>query len=163
MPGTVRWATAIPIAMRSSTRSPFTPLAKPLAAARVALVTTAAPYRPELGNQGAGAPYNAAAKFYEVYSGDSAADHDLRVSHVAVDQAHLSDDQNCWFPLPALRRAAARGPDRRAHGALPRRAHQPQPAPHPGGRRARTRAGAAARTARTPRSSCPTVPCATSP
>jgi D-proline reductase (dithiol) PrdB len=89
--------------------APFTPLAKPLAAARVALLTTAAPYRPELGDQGAGAPYNAAAKFYEVYSGDTATDHDLRVSHVAVDQVHLSDDQNCWFPLPALRRASARG------------------------------------------------------
>lgn len=31
------------------------------------------------------------------------------VSHVAVDRAHLVDDQNCWFPLPALRRAAAAG------------------------------------------------------
>jgi glycine/betaine/sarcosine/D-proline reductase family selenoprotein B len=88
---------------------PFAPLGRPLAKARVALLTTAAPYRPELGDQGAGAPYNAAAKFYEVYSGDTAVDHDLRVSHVAVDQAHLSDDANCWFPLPALRRAAERG------------------------------------------------------
>ena len=88
---------------------PFAPLGRRLAEARVALLTTAAPYRPGLGDQGPGAPYNAAAKFYEVYSGDSAVDHDLRVSHVAVDQAHLSDDANCWFPLPALRRAAARG------------------------------------------------------
>lgn len=97
--------------------APFAPLVKPLAFSRVALLTTAAPYRPELGNQGAGAPYNAAAKFYEVYSGDTAAEHDLRVSHVAVDQAHLSDDQNCWFPLPALRRAAAAG---RIGGLTPR-------------------------------------------
>ncbi|MBU1378930.1 MAG: glycine reductase [Alphaproteobacteria bacterium] len=89
--------------------APFTPLAKPLSACRVALLTTAAPYRADKGNQGAGAPYNAGAKFYEVYSGATAADHDLRVSHVAVDQAHLSDDQNCWFPLPALRRAAEAG------------------------------------------------------
>jgi D-proline reductase (dithiol) PrdB len=88
---------------------PFAPLGKPLARARVALLTTAAPYRPELGDQGAGAAYNAAAKFYEVYSGDTSMDHDLRVSHVAVDQAHLTDDANCWFPLPALRRAAERG------------------------------------------------------
>ena len=88
---------------------PFTRLGKPLAEARVALLTTAAPYRAELGDQGAGATYNAAAKFYEVYSGDTGGDHDLRVSHVAVDQAHLSDDANCWFPLPALRRAAAAG------------------------------------------------------
>jgi hypothetical protein len=88
---------------------PFTRLAKPLTEAKVALLTTAAPYRPELGDQGPGAPYNAAAKFFAVYSGDAGQDHDLRVSHVAVDQTHLSDDQNCWFPLPALRRAAARG------------------------------------------------------
>jgi D-proline reductase (dithiol) PrdB len=89
--------------------APFARLARPLAQATVALVTTAAPFRPELGPQGAGAPYNAAAKFHAVYSGDAAGAPDLRVSHVAVDRAELSDDQNCWFPLPALRRAAAAG------------------------------------------------------
>ncbi|MBL8556866.1 MAG: hypothetical protein JNL41_21520 [Phenylobacterium sp.] len=88
---------------------PFAPLGRRLGDATVALLTTAAPYRPELGAQGADAPYNAAAKFYDVWSGDAAAEHDLRVSHVAVDRAHLSDDQNCWFPAPALRRAAAAG------------------------------------------------------
>ena len=88
---------------------PFTPLGKSLAQARVALLTTAAPYQPGLGDQGPGAAYNAAAKFYEVWSGDVAGEHDLRVSHVAVDQTQLSDDQNCWFPLPALRRAVAAG------------------------------------------------------
>lgn len=88
---------------------PFAPLRKPLAESRIALLTTAAPYQPDKGDQGAGAPYNAAAKFYEVYSGDTARDHDLRVSHVAVDRAHLSDDPNCWFPLPALRRAVGDG------------------------------------------------------
>ena len=98
---------------------PFTTLARPLSKARVALVTTAAPYRSELGDQGSGAPYNAAAKFYAVYSGETAEDHDLRVSHVAVDRAHLSDDAGCWFPLPALRRAVERG----RIGALTRRFH----------------------------------------
>ncbi|HEY0646448.1 glycine/sarcosine/betaine reductase selenoprotein B family protein [Phenylobacterium sp.] len=88
---------------------PFAPLGRPLAEATVALLTTAAPYRPELGDQGKDAPYNAAAKFYAVWSGDTAGAPDLRVSHVAVDRAHLSDDQNCWFPLPALKRAAAAG------------------------------------------------------
>ena len=34
---------------------PFTPLAKPLAASRVALITTAAPYQPGVGDQGPGA------------------------------------------------------------------------------------------------------------
>ena len=91
------------------TEVPFKPLSRPLATARVALLTTAAPYQPDKGDQSARAPYNAAAKFYAVYSGDSAADHDLRVSHVGVDRAHLTDDANCWFPLPALRRAVAAG------------------------------------------------------
>ncbi|HXA40526.1 MAG TPA: hypothetical protein VNW53_16125 [Phenylobacterium sp.] len=88
---------------------PFTPLGLPLASARIVLLTTAAPYRPELGDQSARAPYNAAAKFHAVYSGDTARDHDLRVSHVSVDRAHLEDDGSCWFPLPALRRAQGRG------------------------------------------------------
>lgn len=96
---------------------PFAPLQKPLAACRVALLTTAAPYQPDKGDQGAGAPYNAAAKFYAVYSGETVQDHDLRVSHVAVDRAHLSGDPNCWFPLPALRRAAEAG---RIGGLTPR-------------------------------------------
>ena len=51
---------------------PFQALGEPLAQCRVALVTTAAPYQPDKGDQGPGAPYNAAAKFYAVYSGDTA-------------------------------------------------------------------------------------------
>jgi len=89
---------------------PFQPLKKPLAKCRVALITTAAPYQPEKGDQGPGAPYNAAAKFYTVYSGDSSVDHDLRISHLAIDRVHTSaDDSNTWFPLPQLRRCAAAG------------------------------------------------------
>jgi hypothetical protein len=91
------------------TEVPFTPLRGPLAGLRATLLTTAAPYQPDKGPQGAKAPYNAAAKFYEVYSGDTARDHDLRVSHGGVNREQLSDDANCWFPLPALRRAAAAG------------------------------------------------------
>ena len=90
--------------------APFQPLAKPLARSRVTIVTTAAPYQPDKGDQGPGAPYNAKAKFYEVYSGDTAADHNLRIAHVAIDRKHTSmEDSGTWFPLPALRRAAARG------------------------------------------------------
>ena len=48
---------------------PFQPLEKPLSRCRVALITTAAPYQPDKGDQGPGASYNAAAKFYAVYSG----------------------------------------------------------------------------------------------
>ncbi len=89
---------------------PFTPLLKPLRACRVALVTTAAPYRPEAGEQGPGAPYNAAAKFYAVYSVASANDPDLRIAHLAIDRDHTrADDPATWLPLAALRAAAAAG------------------------------------------------------
>jgi D-proline reductase (dithiol) PrdB len=89
---------------------PFQRLMKPLAECRVALITTAAPYQPGKGDQGAGAPYNAAAKFFSVYSGDTAIDHDLRISHVAYDRAHTTaEDSNTWFPLRQLRHSAAVG------------------------------------------------------
>ena len=101
--------------------TPFQPLNKPLARSRVALVTTAAPYQPGKGEQGPGAPYNAAAKFYNVYSGDTSTDHDLRIAHVAIDRKHTSmEDSGTWFPLPALRRAVAEGRvqlAKRFHGA----------------------------------------------
>ena len=90
---------------------PYRRLAKPLSACRVAIVTTAAPYRPDKGDQGPGAPYNAGAKFFAVYSGDASRDdHDLRISHVAIDRQHTTaTDSGTWFPLAALRRAHAAG------------------------------------------------------
>lgn len=89
---------------------PFQPLVKPLARSRIAIVTTAAPYQPDKGDQGPGAPYNASAKFYAVYSGATAADPDLRIAHVAIDRRHTTaEDSRTWFPLPELRRAAGRG------------------------------------------------------
>ncbi len=107
---------------------PFQPLKKPLAGCRVALVTTAAPYQPDKGDQGPGAPYNAGAKFTSVYSGDTRIDHDLRIAHVAIDRNHTSmEDSGTWFPLPALRRAAAAGRVRlgvRFHGAPTNRSQQ---------------------------------------
>jgi hypothetical protein len=101
---------ALPYRWAHYAEVPFQPLLKPLAACRVALITTAAPYRPELGDQGPGAPYNAGAKFYSVYSGDSAIDHDLRISHLAYDRTRTTaEDPNTWFPLAQLRRCAAAG------------------------------------------------------
>jgi hypothetical protein len=89
---------------------PFAPLPKPLSQCRVALITTAAPFRPDKGDQGPGAPYNAAAKFYNVYSGDVDKDPDLRISHVAIDRKHTTgEDMGSYFPLAALRRAASAG------------------------------------------------------
>lgn len=90
--------------------APFAKLAKPLAQARIAIVTTAAPYQPDKGDQGPGAAYNGSAKFYQVYEGDTSADHDLRISHIGYDRTHTTaTDAGTWFPLPALRRAAAAG------------------------------------------------------
>ncbi len=89
---------------------PFQPLGKALKQATVALVTTASPYDPEKGDQGIGAPYNAAAKFYQVYTGDSSQDHDVRITHVAIDRKHTTmEDSGTWFPLPAFRKAQAEG------------------------------------------------------
>lgn len=89
---------------------PFAALAKPLARCRIALITTAACYQPDAGDQGPGAPYNAKAKFYAVYSADTAQDHDLRISHVAIDRQHTTaEDPGSYFPLPALRRCAQAG------------------------------------------------------
>lgn len=90
--------------------APFQPLTKPVSQARVAIVTTAAPYDPAKGDQGPGAPYNGGAKFYTVYDGDTAQRHDLRISHIAYDRVHTSaEDSGTWFPLPALQRLAAQG------------------------------------------------------
>jgi len=89
---------------------PFAPLGKPLASSTVALVTTAAPYRPALGDQGPGAAYNAAAKFFEVYSApaDPEVAPDVRISHVSYDRIHTTaEDPRTWFPLAALHDAAA--------------------------------------------------------
>jgi hypothetical protein len=81
-----------------------------LSRCRVTLITTAALYQPDKGDQGPGAPYNAAAKFFTVYSGDTAIDHDLRVSHIAIDRDHTTaEDQATYFPLAELRQRAASG------------------------------------------------------
>jgi hypothetical protein len=108
---------------------PFAPLDKPLAECRIGLITTAAPYQPGKGDQGPGAPYNGGAKFYTVYSGDTSVDHDLRISHIGYDRIHTTaTDSGTWFPLPALRQAAAAGRiravARRFHGAPTNRSHR---------------------------------------
>ena len=91
-------------------QAPFTRLTKPLGQCNVAIVTTAAPFQPGKGDQGPGAAYNGSAKFYQVYSGDTSQDHDLRISHIGYDRIHTTaTDSNSWFPLPALRRATAAG------------------------------------------------------
>ena len=90
--------------------APFQPLKKPLKDSRVALITTAALYQPDKGDQGPGAPYNAAAKYYKVFSGDTSVDHDMRISHIGYDRKHTTaTDSNTWFPLPLMRDFAGQG------------------------------------------------------
>jgi hypothetical protein len=82
-----------------------------------------------MGEQGPGAPYNAAVKFYRVYSGETTKAHDLRIAHVSYDRVHTSaEDSGAWFPLPQLLRLrdegsiGAVGP--RFHGAPTNRSHR---------------------------------------
>ena len=89
---------------------PFSLLQKPLAQSVLGLITTAVPYDPNKGSQGQGAPYNAAAKFYQPYQQSLNRDIDLRIAHVGVDRQNADmEDSNCWFPLDAARRAVASG------------------------------------------------------
>jgi D-proline reductase (dithiol) PrdB len=98
---------------------PFHRLAQPLARSRIALITTATPIATERHT------YDAAGKFFTVYSGDTATEHDLRINHVAIDFQHTTGaDQASYFPLQALRRAVApRGSMVGRIGALTARFH----------------------------------------
>src|SRR5512147_1823077 len=82
---------------------PFATPSGRLARSRIVLITTAARFDPTLGDQGPGAAYNAAAKFYRVYRVPVAPRPDLRISHVAYDRAHTTAaDPNTWLPIAAL-------------------------------------------------------------
>ena len=89
---------------------PFQTPNKAVSHSRVALVTTAAPFKEGAGDQGPGAPYNAKAKFYQVYGADAAKDEFLGISHVSYDRGHTSaKDIGSYFPLKALRVAQDQG------------------------------------------------------
>jgi len=108
---------------------PFTPLSKPLAKARLGLVTTAAPFQPGMGDQGPGAEYNGAAKFDQVYAEATETVPDLRISHLGYDRVHTTAaDMNTYFPLGRLREAAASGRigsvSPRFYGAPTNRSHR---------------------------------------
>ena len=111
------------------TEVPFTPLEVPLGRARLGLITTAAPFQPEAGDQGPGAPYNAGAKFYQVYSAPTDSVPDLRISHVGYDRRHTTAaDINTYLPLSRLREAVTAGRigslAARLHGAPTNRSHR---------------------------------------
>ena len=89
---------------------PFTRPVKPLAESHIGILTTAAPFRPEFGDQGPWAPYNAEAKFRHTYTMPTDVLPDLRISHIGYDRKHTSaEDQNSYFPLLRLREAEAAG------------------------------------------------------
>lgn len=94
----------------TGTAVPFHRLSAPLSKARVALITTAALFDPAKGDQGPGAAYNGAAKFFTPYRHPATADADTRISHIAYDRAHTrAADPRAWFPLAALQAAEAAG------------------------------------------------------
>jgi len=97
-----RWAQYVDV--------PFTPLVKPLSESRVALLTTAAPYQPDKGDQGPWSSYNSAAKFYRMYALPIDPEPDLRISHVGIDRLHTSQEDNrSWLPLRQLKRLDQEG------------------------------------------------------
>ena len=84
---------------------PFVPLRRPVGEARIGIVTTAALFDPRNGDQGPGAAYNGAAKFYDVYAHPSDPAPDLRISHIAYDRTHTTAQDQCsYFPERALQR-----------------------------------------------------------
>lgn len=97
-----RWATYEDV--------PFTQLSRPLSQAKIAIVTTAAPFQTDKGDQGPGAAYNGSAKFFSAYAAPTQTEPDLRISHIAIDRVHTTaEDQGTYFPLKALKKLATSG------------------------------------------------------
>ena len=89
---------------------PFAPLQKPLSEARIAIVTTAAPFQPDKGDQGPGAPYNGESKFFQVYANAIDPFPDVRIAHIAIDRAHTTaTDIASYFPLTTMMKLASAG------------------------------------------------------
>jgi D-proline reductase (dithiol) PrdB len=89
---------------------PFTPLTRPVRDCRIGLISTAAPYQPEKGDQGPYAAYNNDAKFGEVYQLPVDTPPDLRISHIGFDRNHtVPTDINAYLPLERLKEAVRAG------------------------------------------------------
>ena len=89
---------------------PFCTPKQPLAKSKLALITTAAPVKNNIGKQGPNAPYNAAAKFFDVFSQALSPTPDLRISHIGYDRKHCNaSDPNTWLPISALEQAHQQG------------------------------------------------------
>ncbi|MEE9336035.1 MAG: hypothetical protein V3U65_18265 [Granulosicoccaceae bacterium] len=89
---------------------PFTLPTKPVSKCTVGIVSTAAPYQPDKGDQSPGAPYNATAKFFSVYRLPVNPKPDLRISHIAIDRDHTTaEDPASYLPIVALEAARQHG------------------------------------------------------
>ena len=89
---------------------PFALLQKPLGDIRIGIVTTAAPFQPDKGDQGPGAPYNGVSKFFQVYASPINPFPDVRIAHIAIDRAHTTaSDIASYFPLTAIMKLAEAG------------------------------------------------------
>ena len=112
------------------TEVPFTKLKKPLSDTKIGLVVTCAPFQSDKGDQGPGAAYNAAAKFYRVYAASTAGNPDVRISHVGYDRIYTTAaDINTYFPLKHLKKAANEG-YRQPFEPFLWNPHKPQPSHH---------------------------------
>ena len=89
---------------------PFAPLRKPLGEVRIGIVTTAALFQPDKGDQGPGAPHNGESKFFQVYASPINPFPDVRIAHIAIDRAHTTaSDIASYFPLTAIMKLAEAG------------------------------------------------------
>ena len=99
-----------PYKWANHSETPFTKPKKSLKDSSVCIITTAAPFKSGAGDQGPRAPYNAAAKFYKVYSHPSSIDQFLGISHLGYDRSYsTAEDINSFFPMRALFELAEAG------------------------------------------------------
>ena len=144
--------------------APFTPLRTPLARARVAIVTTAAPYQPGKGDQGPGAAYNGSAKFYaRLFRRHVARPRPAHLPYRLRPRPHQRRGQRHLVPppCPAPRRRCRPHRRRRRRASTARRPTAATASPSKPTRR--TSCAACAMTAPTPPSWCPTARSATRP
>jgi hypothetical protein len=99
-----------PYAWAHNEKVPFAPMAKTLRESTLALITTAAPFDPDKGDQGPGAAYNAGAKFFDVYTKPVDPVPDLRISHIGYDRRHCeARDPRTWLPIERLQTVTREG------------------------------------------------------
>ncbi|MEM7440438.1 MAG: glycine/sarcosine/betaine reductase selenoprotein B family protein [Pseudomonadota bacterium] len=94
-----------PYVWAQQTDVPLVRLKKPLTEARIGVVTTTAPFRPDIGvDQSIGAPVTGKTKFKTVLSHPVDPTPDLRLNHVAYDTTHTTHaDPRTYNPVDTLK------------------------------------------------------------